>query len=140
MANGIYRGWLPVCLCRMSNYAYFGSYAFISNRLSEHIHGESSAGKNKPLPMWAALVAGGSAGFCYWLSCYPIDVVKNKIQASPDTPVPQYKSMMGAFRSIWAKEGIRGFFVGFSPCVVRAFPANAAAFMGFEMAMRLLPE
>jgi solute carrier family 25 carnitine/acylcarnitine transporter 20/29 len=43
-------------------------------------------------------------------------------------------------RSIWAKEGLRGFFVGFSPCVVRAFPANAAAFMGFEMAMRFLPE
>ena len=27
-------------------------------------------------------IAGGSAGFCYWLSCYPIDVIKNKIQTS----------------------------------------------------------
>jgi hypothetical protein len=24
LRNGIYRGWLPVTLCRMSNYAYFG--------------------------------------------------------------------------------------------------------------------
>lgn len=86
MANGIYRGWLPVCLCRMSNYAYFGSYAFISSRLTELVNADERD-KNKPLPMWAALVAGGSAGFCYWLSCYPIDVVKNKIQASPDTKV-----------------------------------------------------
>ena len=26
LIRGLYRGWLPVCLCRMSNYAYFGSY------------------------------------------------------------------------------------------------------------------
>ncbi len=25
--HGLYRGWLPTALCRMSNYAYFGAYA-----------------------------------------------------------------------------------------------------------------
>jgi hypothetical protein len=46
--------------------------------------------KDKPLPVGAALVAGGLSGFCYWLSCYPMDVIKNKIQAAPDTKVPLY--------------------------------------------------
>jgi hypothetical protein len=35
---------------------------------------------------------------------------------------------------------VRGFFVGFSPCALRAVPANAAAFTAFEWAMRALPE
>lgn len=139
LVNGIYRGWLPVCLCRMSNYAYFGSYALISTSLASFVNDGDSV--KKPLPFWAALLAGGSSGLCYCLSCYPVDVVKNRIQAAPDNAdKPMYKNMRHAFATIYRKEGIRGFFVGFSPCVIRAFPANAAAFCGFELAMRFLPE
>ena len=90
--------------------------------------------------MKAALAAGGLSGICYWLSCYPIDVVKNKIQAAPDTKPPTYAGMTAAFRHVYRAEGIRGLFVGFTPCALRAFPANAAAFLGFELAMRALPE
>ena len=77
---------------------------------------------------------------CYWLSCYPIDVVKNRIQAAPDTIPPQYASTSDAFRKIYRTEGVRGFFVGFTPCALRAVPANAAAFTAFETIMQLLPE
>eukprot|EP00039_Didymoeca_costata_P030030 m.27606 g.27606 ORF g.27606 m.27606 type:complete len:298 (+) comp7911_c0_seq4:125-1018(+) len=140
LRHGIYRGWLPVALCRMSNYSYFGSYLFISSKLKEELcKSEDLEEKDKPLPFAAALAAGGCSGFVYWLSCYPIDVVKNRIQAAPDTTIPRFDGMRGAFREIYLKEGVRGFFVGFVPCVLRAFPANAAAFLGFEMAMRYLP-
>ena len=136
LANGIYRGWLPVCMSRMSNYAYFGSYFFISRKLAHYVQ----PGETGPLPPWAALVAGGSSGVCYWLSCYPVDVIKNKIMASPDTLTPTYANFRDACRQVYQKEGWRGFFVGFTPCAIRAFPANAAAFLGFEVAMRLLPQ
>ena len=42
-------------------------------------------------------------------------------------------------KEIYASAGVRGFFVGFSACALRAMPANAAAFGGFELAMSLLP-
>ena len=137
LARGIYRGWFTVALCRMSNWSYFGSYALISGALGDLVHEKGQP--RGALPPWAAVVAGGSAGVCYWLSCYPIDVVKNRLMAAPDQSPPVYRNTRDVVRQIWRKEGARGFLVGFTPCAVRAFPANAAAFLGFELAMRTLP-
>lgn len=55
-------------------------------------------------------------------------------QAAPDVSPPIYKNMRHAFATIYQKEGLRGFFVGFTPCLARAFPANAAAFTSMSMA------
>ena len=116
--------------------AYFGSYTAISGAIGDRV----GVKKGEKLPVGAALLAGGSAGFCYWLSCYPIDVVKARMQAAPDVLPPVYKGMTHAFKTIYRQEGYRAFFAGFTPCVLRAFPANAAAFVGFELALRALPE
>ena len=48
--------------------------------------------------------------------------------------------MRGAARAIYAEAGIAGFFKGFAPCVLRAFPANAACFLALEVALKTLPE
>eukprot|EP00054_Salpingoeca_dolichothecata_P007802 m.44687 g.44687 ORF g.44687 m.44687 type:complete len:320 (-) comp17300_c0_seq2:28-987(-) len=142
VTRGLYRGFVPVTYCRMSNWAYFGSYSIISQTLGKIIHGDDNKNEDgtlKPLPLTASLLGGGLAGFCYWLSCYPVDVIKNRIQSAPDTSPPLYKNFRHAARTIYQKEGVRGFFAGLGPCAVRAFPANAAAFFGFELAMRILP-
>ena len=120
----------------MSNWAYFGSYAFIARDVGARIDGKGAAKRS----FTTSVLSGGLAGVCYWLSCYPMDVVKNRIQAAPDIKPPQFDGMVGAFRTIYRAEGLRGFFVGFTPCALRAVPANAAAFTAFETAMRLLPE
>ena len=52
---------------------------------------------------------------------------------------PQYRGMRDVARAIYRTEGWRGFFAGFTPCVLRAIPANAAAFTAFEVMMRILP-
>jgi len=114
LRNGIYRGWTAVALCRMSNYSYFGSYALISSWFSDKQ-------TDKPLPFSAAIMAGGLSGCCYWLSCYPLDVIKNRIQAAPDTKVPLYRNIVSAAKTIYKTEGLKGFTVGFTPCVLRDF-------------------
>jgi hypothetical protein len=43
-------------------------------------------------------------------------------------------------RMIYRRDGWRGFLTGFTPCLARAFPANAAAFLAFEWTMSQLPE
>jgi solute carrier family 25 (mitochondrial carnitine/acylcarnitine transporter), member 20/29 len=73
LSRGIYRGWLPTALCRMSNYSYFGTYEFMRRYLS----GDTS---NK-LSLGPSVLAGATAGVAYWLSCYPLDVMKNRIMA-----------------------------------------------------------
>ena len=103
------------------------------------------AGEKLPIPV--ALVAGGLSGCCYWLSCFPIDVIKNRIQAvnyidqlldfciqknvfefqAPDVNPPVYRSFSHAAKHIYKTEGIAGLFAGFTPCMLRAFPANAVS-------------
>ena len=58
----------------MSNYSYFGTYEYMRRRLS----GDESG---KKLTLGASVAAGGTAGVAYWLSCYPMDVIKNRIMA-----------------------------------------------------------
>ncbi len=60
------------------------------------------------------------------------------IESSCQTP-PTYAGIRGAARAIYTEAGLRGFWRGFAPCILRAFPANAACFVAFEIAMRLLP-
>ena len=49
-----------------------------------------------------------------------------------------YKSWKQAFTSVYRKDGLRGYYRGFVPCVLRAFPANAAALFMFERTLTVL--
>jgi solute carrier family 25 carnitine/acylcarnitine transporter 20/29 len=134
--NGLYRGWAAVALCRMSNWSYFGSYEYFKQKLSP----PSAAGQApRKLSMGAAVLAGGGAGICYWLSCYPMDVIKARLLAQPDVSPPKYRGIVHVAREIYRLEGGKAFFKGFTPCILRAFPANAAAFTAFEVMMSILP-
>lgn len=44
-----------------------------------------------------------------------------------------------AARTVYRENGVRGFWRGFVPCFLRAFPANAVALVAFEGVMRALP-
>ena len=76
--RGLYRGWLSVVVCRALNFTYFGTYAVISKTVAESMGCDPS----QKLPFRAAIIAGPLAGFCYWCSCFPFDVIKNRIQAA----------------------------------------------------------
>jgi solute carrier family 25 carnitine/acylcarnitine transporter 20/29 len=40
----------------------------------------------EPVPIWALLTSGATGGVCYWLACYPLDVVKSRIQLAEKPP------------------------------------------------------
>jgi solute carrier family 25 carnitine/acylcarnitine transporter 20/29 len=42
--------------------------------------------------------------------------------------------MSGVIRSVYASGGFKAFFPGFGPALARAVPANAATFLGVELA------
>lgn len=65
-----------------------------------------------------------------------MDLVKSRIQSAAAAPVP----VASMFRSIYQKQGISGFYRGWSSAVMRAFPANAGLFLGYEMAIKLMNE
>lgn len=61
-----------------------------------------------------------------------MDVIKTRMQTDSLTN-PRYKGVVHCAQKIVAEEGLRSMFRGLSPCLLRAFPANAAAFYIFEL-------
>ena len=83
----------------------------------------------------ANFFAGGFCAFFYWTFAMPADNVKSRVQgASLQAPI----SVSGAARTIYREAGFRGFYRGFSVCMLRAFPTNAGAMFMYEAFMRLL--
>ena len=60
----------------------------------------------------------------------PFDVPKTNIQARYDTKV--FGSYFPELMTIVRQRGIVGLYSGLLPTIVRAFPANAALFLGVE--------
>ena len=69
-----------------------------------------------------------------WLCAMPFDVPKSVIQCSWESRA--FGSFAPAMREIVARDGIRGLYLGLGPTLLRAFPANAALFLGYEMAQK----
>jgi solute carrier family 25 carnitine/acylcarnitine transporter 20/29 len=76
------------------------------------------------------LMAGGLSGFAAWIPAYPQDVIKSNFQNDL-----RYKSISEVARTLYKKAGPKAFINGIGPTLVRAFPANAATFFAYEMAM-----
>jgi len=94
-----------------------------------------------PLPV-QSVVCGGAAATALWLVAYPTDVVKNRMMAQPDTKdraSRKYRTVRECWRKIHETEGIKGFYKGFTPCLLRSIPANGSAFLAMELILHHLP-
>ena len=63
----------------------------------------------------------------------PFDTAKNRHQAVR-APSPSLATVSALFR----REGVRGFYRGGVPILVRAFPANAAGLLGYELGLKAM--
>lgn len=104
---------------------YFASY-----ELSKAFLNKSVAKKDKDeVNLANVCLAGGIAGMSMWLVVFPIDTIKTRLQVAT-TPI----SMVQATKDIYIQRGgIKGFFPGLGPALLRSFPANAATFLGVEL-------
>jgi len=132
--RGVYQG-LQATLIRdiPANSLYFGVYELARRGLL------SKGQKVEDLPAWKVLLAGGLGGMAFWAFTYPTDVVKSSIQTdSIVRSERKYKNYVDAVRKIYAADGVRGFFKGFTPCMIRSFPANAVCFLAYEQARKII--
>jgi len=127
--QSIYRGTAATLLRDIpASGAYLSVYEFLKKEFA----GE---GADKKLSPMATLAAGGFAGIANWSVCIPADVLKSRLQTAPEGKYPD--GIRGVFREIIREEGPRALFKGFVPVMLRAFPANAACFLGVELTMSL---
>ncbi|KAI6172738.1 CBN-DIF-1 protein [Aphelenchoides besseyi] len=125
--RSIYRGW-PATLLRdiPASAAYISVYDYLKKLFA------GNHPKNELSPI-AVLFAGGLAGMANWLVCIPTDMMKSKLQTAPDGKYPN--GIRDVFKEVIRIEGPIGLFRGFTPVMLRAFPANAACFLGIELTL-----
>lgn len=135
--KGIYRG-LAITILRdaPAHGVYFWSYEYAREKLHPGCRkkGQESLG--------TMLMAGGLAGVASWIFCYPLDVVKSRLQAQsrPEAgqPPPKYSGIVDCFRKSVQEEGVAVLFRGLGTAVARAFLVNGAIFTAYELALRSL--
>jgi solute carrier family 25 (mitochondrial carnitine/acylcarnitine transporter), member 20/29 len=124
-ANGIlgaYQGFLPHVLRNIPGGAlHLGTFEYLRNKFAEE--------RNIPvtqLPMSLVMLAGSIGGVLFWITTFPLDVVKSAIQGdSPFKEKKRFNGISDAISQLYKEGGYKRFFKGLSPCMLRSVPANA---------------
>ncbi|MCP9265569.1 Mitochondrial carnitine/acylcarnitine carrier protein [Dirofilaria immitis] len=125
--RSIYRGSMATLLRDIpASAVYLATYEYFKKLF---VRGDTT----KNLTPLSTLVAGGLSGVANWSICIPPDVLKSRLQAAPEGKYPD--GIRDVFKEIMRDEGPKALFKGFTLVMLRAFPANAACFFGFELAL-----
>lgn len=126
--RGLYRGTGATLLRDVpASAAYFMGYEMLLRSLTPE--GKTRADLS-PLRI---LLAGGSAGILNWIVAIGPDTLKSRYQTAP---AGTYTGVRDVFQQMVKTEGVSALFKGLTPVMLRAFPANAACFLGFELSMK----
>jgi len=109
--------------------AYFAAYEVTKKALTP------AGASPSELNLGAIIVAGGTAGVAMWSIAIPPDVLKSRLQSAPEGT---YSGFMDCARKTIAADGVGALWKGFGPAMGRAFPANAATFLGVEVSRQLM--
>jgi solute carrier family 25 carnitine/acylcarnitine transporter 20/29 len=131
---GLYRGTSVTLLREAQAYGFwFLTFEYLM---------QSDAKRNnylrKDIATWKIALYGGIAGEVLWISSYPFDVIKSKMQSDGFGDKMRYKTMRDAFAQTWRQEGALGFWRGIGPTLLRAMPVSAGTFAAVEVTMRFI--
>ncbi|KAF2087470.1 mitochondrial carrier [Saccharata proteae CBS 121410] len=127
--RGLYHGLGATLLFRTFFFFWWSSYDLFSRYFSAHTSLSTPA-----INFWA----GGLSAQVFWITSYPSDVIKQRIMTDPLGPERRFARWRDAAKAVWRENGFKGYWRGFVPCFLRAFPANAMALVAFEGVMRTL--
>lgn len=86
-----------------------------------------------PLPSWKTSIIGLISGAVGPFSNAPIDTIKTRLQRTPAEPG---QTAMGRIvmiaNQMWKQEGVRAFWMGITPRVMRVAPGQAVTFAVYE--------
>ncbi|GAA6038636.1 hypothetical protein JCM8097_009459 [Rhodosporidiobolus ruineniae] len=129
--QGIMRGYWVTFFREIPAYAgFYAGYEYSKRSLQKQLGTQS-------LPVWATLTAGAVGGIAYWTACYPLDVIKSRVQ-NAELPPRGANYILETARTMYRQEGLRAFTAGLTPTYLRAVPAAASTFVAFELVMEQL--
>ncbi|KAA1476541.1 mitochondrial carrier [Dentipellis sp. KUC8613] len=132
--KGIMRGYWVTVAREIPAYAgFYTAFEFSKRKFAEKY------GPN--LPVWCLLTSGATGGISYWLTSYPLDVVKSRVQlrAEPPKGTPvQY--IAHELKAIVVEGGFAGLLRGLTPSLIRSIPAAGSTFAAYELTREYLLE
>ena len=110
--SGIYRG-LPITIVKEipACGGWYGGFELCKQLLRDQ-DGHLSLGK--------LMFSGSIGGISYWTCCFPIDVIKVRIQQNPMAST----SALFHVKQVFKQYGWRGFYRGYSVSIIRAIPSS----------------
>ncbi|XWS20307.1 hypothetical protein CRYUN_Cryun31cG0089300 [Craigia yunnanensis] len=131
--RGLYRGFtITVLRDAPSHGFYFWTYEYMREQLHP---GCSKSGQES---LGTMLIAGGLAGVASWVCCYPLDVVKTRLQAQSPSSPQKYNGIIDCLHKSVKQEGYGVLWRGLGTAVARAFVVNGAIFSAYEIVLRCL--
>lgn len=122
----LYRGFLPQMARESLGFGtYFMSFEALCRWASPTGRKENTGGATH-------FLAGGLSGIVIWMVIFPLDLVKARMHSTNDMGV------WDCVRRVYAEGGVRGFYKGIGPSLLRAFPAHATIFLVYEFCMQHL--
>lgn len=131
--RGFYHGMIPTLLREVPGYFFFfGGYEGTKTLFETY-----DTNKIVPTPV-RTILAGGVGGVALWTAIYPTDVIKSRMQvySSGGSKV----NFAETCSLIFKEEGVRSFYKGIGPTLLRAFPACAALFLAYEKSKKMMSE
>ncbi|KAJ7464041.1 mitochondrial carrier [Mycena latifolia] len=135
--KGVMRGYWVTVAREIPAYAgFYTAYEFSKRKFAAHYGKEG-----QQLPVWALLASGSTGGIAYWLACYPLDVIKSRVQlrATPPVGMP-WAYIVAEVGAVVQEGGWKGLFRGLSPSLLRSIPAAASTFAAFEITREWLQD
>jgi len=130
--RGFYRGLLPSLFGVSHGAIQFMAYEQLKNRWALSRKGGKEGLSNLDYLQLSAVskIFAGSI-------TYPYQVVRARLQVY-DAPV-RYKGAMDVMQQVYRKEGMRGFYRGLTPNIVRVLPSTCVTFLVYENTKWYLP-
>lgn len=134
--SGIFRGGVATLLREsIGNSFFFTTYEYVRYHMRSRLK-DGLVGPSYLTDIGVGILSGGLSGITFWCATLPLDVAKTMIQTSQNKNSTRNPFEM--LKLIYRGTGLRGCYAGLGPTVARAFPANAAAIVTWELAGKLL--
>ncbi|XP_061371436.1 mitochondrial arginine transporter BAC1 [Gastrolobium bilobum] len=134
--KGIFRGGFTTLLREsIGNAVFFSVYEYVRYHMHSHTK-TASPNYSNLIDIGIGIVTGGLGGVAFWLTVLPLDVAKTLIQTNPDKSCS--RNPFQVLSSVYRRAGLKGCYTGLAPTISRAFPANAATIVTWELAMKML--
>ncbi|KAL7648737.1 UNVERIFIED_CONTAM: hypothetical protein RMT77_000644 [Armadillidium vulgare] len=125
---GLYRGFQSTLLREMPGYFFFfGGY-----EISRILLTPKGKTKDEIGPL-RTVASGGIAGICFWISVFPFDVIKSRVQVQNTKD-----SIVRFILRIYKSEGFYAFYNGLTPTLIRTVPATGGLFLAYEWTKKWL--